>query len=240
MLNEIMPTEQKPIKRWTVICLYNIHINHRCEQAPTKTSTPRRTPKASTLTNMLLSLFLFSLSLGAVSPLNVTFQKTPSDVSPVKLQRGTCPMFWYSFRGRCYKYVATHMTWADAELHCLSQGANLVSIYSGGEQTFVNDLIKNFDPLQQYTWIGLSDIHKEGKWMWSDGCPVNFVFWDLNEPNNYKGIENCAHTNFITTLKWNDMSCINTYSFVCATRVACSKWLMILHNSPCEIWRKFL
>ena len=50
--------------------------------------------------NMFLFLFLFGLALGAVSP---------SDVPQVKLQRGGCPMFWYSFNGRCYKYVSTHL-----------------------------------------------------------------------------------------------------------------------------------
>uniref|UniRef100_A0A3B4ZHN7 C-type lectin domain-containing protein n=1 Tax=Stegastes partitus TaxID=144197 RepID=A0A3B4ZHN7_9TELE len=83
--------------------------------------------------------------------------------------RGTCPMFWYSYNGRCYKYVASRLTWADAELHCLSEGANLVSIHSLQEHNFVNSLIENFDPARAYTWIGLSDIHKEGSWMWSDG-----------------------------------------------------------------------
>ncbi|KAI3358039.1 hypothetical protein L3Q82_003057 [Scortum barcoo] len=43
---------------------------------------------------MLLFLFLFGVALGADSP---------SGDHQVKLQRGNCPMFWYSFNGRCYK-----------------------------------------------------------------------------------------------------------------------------------------
>uniref|UniRef100_A0A3P9BJ16 C-type lectin domain-containing protein n=1 Tax=Maylandia zebra TaxID=106582 RepID=A0A3P9BJ16_9CICH len=46
----------------------------------------------------------------------------------------SCPLFWYSFNRRCYKYVATHMSWADAELYCESQRANLVSIHSEEEE----------------------------------------------------------------------------------------------------------
>ncbi|CAB1436206.1 unnamed protein product [Pleuronectes platessa] len=105
---------------------------------------------------MILLLLLFTLTLGAVSP---------SDGPEVKLQRGNCPMFWYSFNNRCYKYVATQMTWADAELYCVSEGANLVSIHSLEEENFVKALIKNFDHAEGYTWIGLSDLHKEGSWM---------------------------------------------------------------------------
>ncbi|KAK1880157.1 Galactose-specific lectin nattectin [Dissostichus eleginoides] len=104
---------------------------------------------------MLLFLFL----LGSVWVLCL-LQMTQG-----KLQRGSCPMFWYSFNNRCYKYIAADMDWSDAEFHCVSEGANLVSLHSQGEENFVKSLIKNFDPAEGYTWIGLSDIPKE-----EDGC----------------------------------------------------------------------
>ncbi|XP_028256217.1 lactose-binding lectin l-2-like [Parambassis ranga] len=162
---------------------------------------------------MIWFLLVFALALGAVSSADEQEPRVP-------LLRGNCPLFWYSFNGRCYKYVASPMTWADAELHCVSQGANLVSIHSQEENTFVQVLIKNFDPAQGKTWFGLSDLHKEGRWMWSDGCAVKFVFWVAGEPNNLLGQEHCAHTNFGP--KWNDIDC-NTHTLpsVCATRIAC-------------------
>lgn len=42
----------------------------------------------------------------------------------------TVPNPWYSYS--CYMYNAVTMTWADAELHCVSEGPNLVSIQSEG------------------------------------------------------------------------------------------------------------
>ncbi|XP_067467951.1 lactose-binding lectin l-2-like [Thunnus thynnus] len=161
---------------------------------------------------MLLFLFLFGLALGAESP---------SGDREMKLQRGNCPMFWYSFNGRCYKYVATHMTWADAELHCVSQRANLVSIHSLEEHDFVKTLIKNFDHTQKFTWIGLSDTQKEGGWMWSDGCPVDFVLWGATEPNNAGGNEDCVYNNYDIDLKWNDDICSEMYASVCASQILC-------------------
>uniref|UniRef100_A0A4W6DNQ5 C-type lectin domain-containing protein n=1 Tax=Lates calcarifer TaxID=8187 RepID=A0A4W6DNQ5_LATCA len=161
-------------------------------------------------TNMILFLFLFGLTLAAASP---------SDEREVKLQRGNCPMFWFSFNGRCYKYVSTRLTWADAELQCQSERANLVSIHSLQEQNFVKDLIKNFDNAEGRTWIGLSDIHKENRWMWSDGCVVKFTFWSSGEPNNYHGGEHCAHSNYEPDRKWNDVPCSQTYPSVCQQTV---------------------
>lgn len=161
---------------------------------------------------MLLFLLLLGLTLAAESP--------PDD-QDVKLERGNCPMFWYSFSGRCYKYMATEMTWADAELFCLSEGANLVSIHSQEEQNFVQTLVQNFDHGTGPTWIGLSDIHKEGRWMWSDDCATHFFFWLASEPNNVVGVEHCAHDNHADEKKWNDLSCLATLPSVCASRIAC-------------------
>ncbi|XP_071356807.1 lactose-binding lectin l-2-like [Trachinotus anak] len=161
---------------------------------------------------MILLLFLFGLTLGAESH---------SNEHQVKLQRGSCPMFWYNFNGRCYKYVATHLSWADAELHCVSEGANLVSIHSLDEHNFVKSLIKNFDHTDGHTWIGLSDTQKEGGWMWSDGSKVNFALWRAGQPDNYKGNEDCGHMNYGNDLKWNDVICSDTYPSVCVARKTC-------------------
>ncbi|XP_041823014.1 lactose-binding lectin l-2-like [Melanotaenia boesemani] len=158
---------------------------------------------------MLLFLFVFGLALGAVAP---------SDELEGELQRGGCPMFWYNFNGRCYKYAASRMTWADAELNCVSEGANLVSIHSQEEHDFVQSLIKNFDHAQSPTWIGLSDVHKEGTWMWSDGTKVDFTIWYEGQPDNYDGIQHCVHVKFFGQ-RWNDIPCSYTYTSVCATRI---------------------
>ncbi|XP_019945975.2 lactose-binding lectin l-2 [Paralichthys olivaceus] len=160
---------------------------------------------------MILLLLLFALTLGAVSP---------SDGPEVKLQRGNCPMFWFSYNNRCYKYVATQMTWAQAELNCVSQGANLVSIHSLGEQNFIKTLVSNFDPSEGITWIGLSDLHEQGRWMWSDGCAAKFYLWSAGEPTNY-GNEGCADNNYHADQKWNDRSCYDHIPFVCASRIMC-------------------
>ncbi|XP_037548809.1 lactose-binding lectin l-2-like [Nematolebias whitei] len=148
---------------------------------------------------------------------------SPSDGQELKLQRSNCPMFWFSFNGRCYKYVATPRTWGEAELQCVSEKANLVSIHSLEEHQFVEFLTKNFDPSQGETWIGLTDVHKEGGWMWSDGCKYSFTHWKDHEPNNQKGIEHCGQTNYGEHFRWNDIPCSKTYPFVCASRIACPK-----------------
>uniref|UniRef100_A0A3P8VSP6 C-type lectin domain-containing protein n=1 Tax=Cynoglossus semilaevis TaxID=244447 RepID=A0A3P8VSP6_CYNSE len=164
---------------------------------------------------MKSNLFLrfFALVLGAASG---SYSLSLSEPEPL-LQSGNCPDFWYSFNDRCFKYMSTRKTWAEAELYCVSEGANLVSIHSVEEHGFVRTLIRNVDLAQEWTWIGLSDIHKEGSWMWSDGSPVRFLDWAVGEPNS-QGNEDCGLTNFETTKQWNDQGCLSVQSFVCATR----------------------
>ncbi|XP_024001430.2 galactose-specific lectin nattectin-like, partial [Salvelinus sp. IW2-2015] len=99
-------------------------------------------------------------------------------------------MGWYDFNGRCYKYVATRLDWADAESYCVTQGANLASVHSEAEHQFIKILIKMFDPAEFYTWIGLSDIVKEGRWMWTDGSKVDFTDWFKSDPDGGKA-QNC-------------------------------------------------
>ncbi|XP_054914836.1 lactose-binding lectin l-2-like [Poeciliopsis prolifica] len=161
---------------------------------------------------MMWFLFLVGLALAA---------EPPSDGQELKLLRGGCPMFWYSFKGRCYKYVASRMTWGEAEVHCLTEGGNLVSIHSLEEHNFVNNLIKNFDPTQDFTWIGLTDIHKEGTWMWSDGSKYDFSLWHPGEPSNDGGQGHCGHTNFVRDKYWNDHFCSHKKALVCASRINC-------------------
>uniref|UniRef100_A0A3P9N6A1 C-type lectin domain-containing protein n=1 Tax=Poecilia reticulata TaxID=8081 RepID=A0A3P9N6A1_POERE len=122
------------------------------------------------------------------------------------------------FEGRCYKYFGSRVTWGEAELHCVRERANLVSIHSLNEHNFVNLLIKNFDPTRSLTWIGLTDMHKEGGWIWSDGSKYRFSRWNSGQPDNARGIENCGHTNYGSNFFWNDSVCSNKFAFVCTIR----------------------
>uniref|UniRef100_A0A3Q2E7V5 C-type lectin domain-containing protein n=1 Tax=Cyprinodon variegatus TaxID=28743 RepID=A0A3Q2E7V5_CYPVA len=158
-------------------------------------------------------LFLFGLTLAA---------EPPADKQELKLMRGGCPLFWFSFGDRCYKYFGSRVTWGDAELLCVSEeGANLVSIHSLEEENFVKDLITNFDPAEELKWIGLSDAQQDSAYFWSDGSPLDFTFWYPGEPNNGGGAEPCVHTNFGPVKKWNDNVCTDKYSFVCKARKVC-------------------
>uniref|UniRef100_A0A8C5CQY7 C-type lectin domain-containing protein n=1 Tax=Gadus morhua TaxID=8049 RepID=A0A8C5CQY7_GADMO len=164
------------------------------------------------------AMFLRSILLCGLHALALAGLLTePSADSKVKLERGSCPIFWYDSGTYCYKYVTSKLTWADAEIYCRSLGANLVSIHGFSEMTFIDMVIQNYDPTKGYHWIGLSDVHKEGSWLWSDGSPLDFPSWYPGEPDNLEGGQHCAHITYWDGMEfgWNDQACTMAFSSVC-------------------------
>ncbi|XP_014032156.1 galactose-specific lectin nattectin [Salmo salar] len=161
----------------------------------------------------LCFLCLLSLAVGALHCTPVSDQE--GELSEPRYT--DCPQGWSNYNNRCFRYVASQLDWADAESYCVSLGANLASVNNKGEFSFVKNLIKSFDPAESYTWIGLSDLHKEERWMWSDGSKVVYTIWSSGEPSGSR-TENCVQTNYLNDKLWNDAVCSYKSAFVCATR----------------------
>ena len=105
-------------------------------------------------------------------------------------------------------YTSTYATnWVNANTACVNAGGYLSTIGSSQEQSFVYNLIPG-----QAQWIGFTDASNEGSWIWSNGDPITYTFWNGGEPNN-SGNEDYAHMN--TNGTWNDSGGGESYRFVC-------------------------
>merc|ERR1719419_650910 len=98
----------------------------------------------------------------------------------------------------CYFKTPSQMTWDEANTTCLGLGAELASVHSLEENTYLYILCGT----ENSCWIGFTDAAVEGKWEWSDGRNVEFTNWENGEPNNnfnedYAAIEG-------GTSQWND------------------------------------
>ncbi|XP_061109662.1 lactose-binding lectin l-2-like [Conger conger] len=123
-----------------------------------------------------------------------------------------CPPGWTPNELHCFKYVSEKKTWADAEMNCLLLGGNLASVWSEEDQKFQVKLQKQSGTVEPF-WIGLSDVHKEGTWFWSDGTAVYYTNWAPGEPNNFKE-EDCV----VTDENWNDIACERKFPSICSTQ----------------------
>ncbi|XP_063401463.1 C-type mannose receptor 2-like [Mytilus trossulus] len=142
-----------------------------------------------------------------------------------------CPSNWKTFDNWCYKEFSERRLWFQAREYCRSIGTDLVSVHNEKENNF---LITNFT--QTSSWIGLSNLHNNAKYVWSDGSILNFTDWGESEPNNFNNNENCAQL-FLKpdSQKWNDNNCFMSLRFTCKTQIypKCRPGEWLYHKNSC-------
>ncbi|XP_044197756.1 type-2 ice-structuring protein-like [Thunnus albacares] len=126
-----------------------------------------------------------------------------------------CPSGWTGFSGRCFLYVQTPVSWADAERNCLSRGGNLASVQNIDEHHIIQSMILRITHTYPLAWLGGSDAQQEGTWFWSDGSPFSFSYWGPGQPDNRESAD-CLVMNHGDDKKFDDEPCHFTRSFVCA------------------------
>ena len=73
--------------------------------------------------------------------------------------------------GHAYKRIRC-ADWHDAQQKAVEEGAHLVSINDEDEQHWLQVIFRSHS-----TWIGLTDVEKEGTWQWDSGEPVTYTNW---------------------------------------------------------------
>lgn len=84
-------------------------------------------------------------------------------------------------RGRLYLLVREKKTWTQARAACQALGGDLACINSRAEHRFIYEEITQGQNV--ITWVGATDAHKEGDWVWLDGSD-DYWPWNKGEPNN--------------------------------------------------------
>ena len=88
--------------------------------------------------------------------------------------------------------------------------ANLASVHSQAEANLLAARVASMN----HPWIG--GVRYQGSFAWTDGSAPDFENWDMGEPNNWGGAENCAHI-IAWSGNWNDKGCNNDLDYICMT-----------------------
>jgi hypothetical protein len=114
-----------------------------------------------------------------------------------------------------YLLCTTPQTWTEADAVCRQLGYTLATVAHQAENTWLAQTAYDLNIAD--LWIGLSDITQERAFVWSSGAPLDFTFWNNNQPNN-DGNQDCvelhARTNFPLGT-WNDTACNERLPFWC-------------------------
>ena len=73
--------------------------------------------------------------------------------------------------GHAYKRIQC-ADWHDAQQKAIEEGAHLVSINDEAEQHWLQIIFRG-----HASWIGITDVEKEGEWQWDSGEPVTYTNW---------------------------------------------------------------
>ena len=116
-------------------------------------------------------------------------------------------MFFGTFNGHSYYKSTTRQPWFAARSAARAAGGYLTTISSQAEQDFVYvNGVRNPNLTYSFengVWIGLNDAETEGTFVWENGEPVTFTYWEQGEPNNANGNEDFVQMK-IDNGKWND------------------------------------
>ncbi|XP_029695158.1 ladderlectin-like [Takifugu rubripes] len=118
-----------------------------------------------------------------------------------------CPSGWFTYGYRCYIFVNSPMNWYSAKDHCKSLGANLASVSSPREYSFLQQITKTAG--QSTAWLG--GFYREGRWLWID----NEGFYYTNWYSQASAVRYpCMF--LYSTFGWSNTLCTSAQRFICS------------------------
>jgi hypothetical protein len=121
---------------------------------------------------------------------------------------GCDPPWELTDTGNLYWYCPVLGSASDASTLCAGADAHLATITDQDEDDLVWQMIGDD------AWIGADDLTNEGTWEWITGEPFGYQGWELGEPDDAYGQEDCAVVYGVTGL-WHDRYCELDYDAVC-------------------------
>uniref|UniRef100_UPI0037E84268 ladderlectin-like n=1 Tax=Semicossyphus pulcher TaxID=241346 RepID=UPI0037E84268 len=128
----------------------------------------------------------------------------------------TCPSGWTAGNDRCFLYISSYKTWAQAERYCQSYGGNLASVHSASDYHFIQWVITTATYKHAETWLGASDAQEEGTWLWSDGSLYNYKHTGTFD--NAGGKQHCLQMNHGVHKLWDDIACSTLLPSICSKK----------------------
>ena len=101
-------------------------------------------------------------------------------ISYICFAEGSCNSGWTSFGSNCYKFAISTGDWNACNSACSSLNAMMLCV----KDAATNDWLWNqTGGGTSETWIGLSDISRNGTYTWVSGCSSTYTNWYPGQPD---------------------------------------------------------
>ncbi|MBN3307386.1 MRC1 protein, partial [Amia calva] len=151
-------------------------------------------------------------------------------IAPTVVPEGGCPPDWMLFDKKCFKIIGKDVSdrkgWQAARSYCIELGGNLVSILNERQQAFLTTKLLDM-PVD--AWIGLNDINREMRFLWTDGKAVSYTNWAKGNPvsmpdGRYLYIDEEYDCTLMATTasiagQWKVEECSSNRSFICQRKI---------------------
>ncbi|XP_034738008.1 macrophage mannose receptor 1-like [Etheostoma cragini] len=116
---------------------------------------------------------------------------------------------WSSTGGQLcdYRFIKEKKTWKEAQEYCRTNHTDLATVSNQGDMK----RLKDHPQYQSGAWIGL-----QRDWRWSQsGVEFRDSNWSYGQPDNQLNKEDCVVIGGEWNDKWNDISCDESFKFIC-------------------------
>jgi len=131
-----------------------------------------------------------------------------------------CPYGWSRFDKSCYFYIHyPPVNWISARKNCqtMHPAADLASSNSEAENRFLDSLSYLGDNKDTNGgWLGGSDSHVDGEWVWTDGSSFNYTNWYKSSVRSLT--RNCIYgknQRYTGSMTWSDKHCDQLREYFC-------------------------
>ena len=122
----------------------------------------------------------------------------------------------------------------NARKYCQKQGGDLVEIGSAEEEERVKKVFQGTNILKTQNhrfWIGLSDVKKDGDFVWNSGARLRYSNFLPGYPT-HDVLRNCIFMSIkLFERKWENAWCLNAFPFICERPYKGSYTWIFIRNS---------
>eukprot|EP00049_Salpingoeca_infusionum_P008285 m.134987 g.134987 ORF g.134987 m.134987 type:complete len:3074 (+) comp13971_c1_seq1:42-9263(+) len=166
-----------------------------------------------------------------------------------------CGHGYTRFNNRCYKSVTATATYDQAMMACARDGAELVSLHSSAEATFVASLVNSGSGSTDSIWVGLRANETVAEFSWDDGTPflssgslLGYQNWADGFPTAGSDGGFCVAANYTVDNAWRNFACDQQKPYVCkmpspVVNGSCECMGVadkLGHGATCDFWTKDL